>query len=42
MTCQTCANRLDVTLWGCWLASTCRVGVPLCADCQQHTLRTSP
>ena len=25
MTCQTCIHRLDVTLWGCWLATGCRV-----------------
>ena len=36
MTCQTCLRRLDVTLWGCWLATGCRVGLVICANCQQH------
>ena len=26
MTCQTCIHRLDVTLWGLWMATGCRVG----------------
>lgn len=26
MTCQTCIHRLDVTLWGLWLATGCRRG----------------
>lgn len=29
MTCRTCKHRLDVTLWGCWLATGCRIGLVL-------------
>ena len=25
MTCQTCIHRLDVTLWGLWLSTGCRM-----------------
>ena len=39
MTCQTCQtyiHRLDVTLWGCWLASGCRVGLVVRGRCDKH------
>ena len=36
MTCQTCIHRLDVTLWGLWLATGCRVGLVLRDGCLQH------
>ncbi len=36
MTCQTCIHRLDVTLWGLWLATGCRVGLLLCQGCPHH------
>ncbi len=36
MTCQSCVNRLDVTLWGLWLATGCRMGLVIRANCQQH------
>jgi hypothetical protein len=36
MTCQTCIHRLDVTLWGYWLATGCRVGLVICHGCPQH------
>ena len=29
MTCRNCINRLDVTLWGLWLATGCRVWMVL-------------
>lgn len=28
-----CLHRLDVTLWGCWLATGCRLGLVLCYGC---------
>jgi hypothetical protein len=36
MTCQSCIHRLDVTLWGCWLASGCRVGLVTGCRCDGH------
>lgn len=36
MTCQTCIHRLDVTLWGCWLASGCRMGLVVRGRCGKH------
>ena len=36
MTCQTCTHRLDVTLWGLWLATGCRVGLVLRRGCPAH------
>jgi hypothetical protein len=36
MTCQTCIQRLDVTLWGCWLATGCRVGLVIRCQCDKH------
>jgi hypothetical protein len=33
MTCRTCIHRLDVTLWGCWLATGCRLGLALRRGC---------
>ena len=41
MTCQSCIHRLDVTLWGCWLATGCRMGLVICANCQQHKGQTT-
>lgn len=35
MTCQTCIHRLDVTLWGLWVATGCRVGLVLCRRCNE-------
>jgi hypothetical protein len=35
-TCQTCIHRLDVTLWGCWLATGCRVGLVIRCQCNKH------
>ncbi len=35
MTCQTCIHRLDVTLWGLWMATGCRVGLVLRYDCER-------
>ena len=37
MTCQTCIHRLDVTLWGYWLATGCRMGLALHCDCDKWT-----
>lgn len=36
MTCQTCIHRLDVTLWGLWMATGCRVGLTIRACCADH------
>ena len=36
MTCQTCIHRLDVTLWGLWLATGCRMGLVLRRGCPAH------
>ena len=36
MNCQTCIHRLDVTLWGCWLATGCRVGVVVHGRCDKY------
>ena len=36
MTGQACIHRLDVTLWGCWLATGCRLGLVLCDGCPLH------
>ena len=36
MTCHTCIHRMDVTLWGLWMATGCSVGLVICANCQQH------
>ncbi len=36
MTCQTYIHRLDVTLWGLWLATGCRLGQTLCQGCPLH------
>ena len=35
MTCRTCIHRLDVTLWGCWLATGCRIGLVLRSACDE-------
>lgn len=35
MTCRTCKHRLDVTLWGCWLATGCRIGLVLRTACDE-------
>lgn len=34
MSCRTCIHRLDVTLWGCWLATGCRLGLVLRSACE--------
>ncbi len=31
--CHDCRHRLDVTLWGVWLASGCRLELVLCSAC---------
>ena len=36
MTCQSCIHRLDVTLWGCWQASGCRLGLVVRGRCDKH------
>ncbi len=36
MTCKDCFHRLDITLWGLWLATGCRVGLALCGSCPNH------
>ena len=35
MTCRTCKHRLDVTLWGCWLATGCRIVRVLRTACDE-------
>jgi hypothetical protein len=39
MTCRTCKHRLDVTLWGCWLATGCRIGLVLRDESAKKTQR---
>ena len=36
MTCQTCTHRLDVTLWGCWVATGCRKGLFIRRQCETY------
>ena len=36
MTCQTCIHRLDVTLWGYWMATGCKLGLVLRYDFPAH------
>lgn len=36
MTCQTCIHRLNVALWGCWLATGCRVGLVIRCQLDKH------
>ena len=36
MTCQSCIHRLDVTLWGCWLATGCRMGLVIRRQCEKY------
>lgn len=36
-TCRTCINRLDVTLWGLWMATGCRAGLVLRCGCDMWT-----
>lgn len=36
VTCQSCLHRLDVTLWGCWLATGCRLGFAIRCRCDKH------
>ncbi|MHB1199168.1 MAG: hypothetical protein ACYCZ6_06335 [Polaromonas sp.] len=36
MTCRTCIHRLDVTRWGLWLATGCRLGLVPCHGYPQH------
>ena len=36
MTCQTCIHRLDVTLWGLWMATGCRLGLVIRYQCDKH------
>ena len=36
MTCQTCIHRLDVTLWGLWMATGCRMGLVIRCQCDKH------
>lgn len=31
--CGNCRHRLDVTLWGIWLVTGCKLGRRLCAGC---------
>lgn len=35
---QTCIHSLDVTLWGLWMATGCRVGLAIRACCVGHQL----
>jgi hypothetical protein len=35
-TCESCAYRLDVTLWGLWLATGCRAGLVLRRGCMAY------
>lgn len=36
MNCEHCANRLDVTLWGVWLATGCRIALVLRTGCPSY------
>ena len=36
VTCQSCIHRLDVTLWGYWLATGCRLGLVIRCRCDKH------
>ncbi len=36
MTCQRCIHRLDVTLWGCWLATGFRMGLVIRFQCEKY------
>ncbi|MCW2310577.1 hypothetical protein M2244_000297 [Rhodoferax antarcticus] len=37
MTCEHCLHRLDVTLWGLWCATGCRMGLVVCRDCPSYS-----
>jgi hypothetical protein len=36
MSCERCAHRLDVSLWGVWLATGCRIAQVLRAGCPSY------
>lgn len=40
--CCTCAHRLNVTLWGLWLATGCRLAHPLRRHCPAFTPKEPP
>ena len=42
MNCRNCRHRLDVTLWGVWLATGCRLGLPMLARCDAYSALTGP
>ena len=42
MTCQSCFHRLDVTLWGGWLATGCRLGLVIRCQCDKHKAGCQP
>lgn len=33
MSCETCTQRLDITLWGLWLHTVCKAGLPMGPGC---------
>ena len=42
MSCRDCRHRLDMTLWGVWLASGCGKGLPLRIGCNAWSARLNP
>ena len=39
MGCSNCRHRLDLTLWGVWLATGCRKWLPMAARCIAYSGR---
>ncbi|MDI1348757.1 hypothetical protein [Aquabacterium sp.] len=40
MSCETCAQRLDVTLWGMWLQTVCKACQPMGPGCPSFRLKS--
>lgn len=39
MSCETCTQRLDITLWGLWLHTVCKACQPMGPGCPAFSLK---
>lgn len=39
MSCETCTQRLDITLWGMWLQTACKACQPMGPGCPSFSLK---
>ena len=40
MSCETCTQRLDITLWGLWLQTVCKAGLSIGPGCPSFCPQT--